>query len=253
VIRLPVAAGTFYPRDPEALAATVDALLGATRPDPSLRGVVAPHAGYVYSGPVAASAFRLVPRPERVALLGPSHFVRLDGCAVSEAEAWTTPLGSVTVDEELRSAAITAGCRGDTEPHASDHAIEVELPFLQRVCGDALTVLPVAVGRTEPQDVARLLDALDAFVVVSTDLSHYLDQATAREADERTAGAVVRREPEAIANGAACGVFALRGVVEHARRRNLELELLDLRTSADTAGGPERVVGYAAFALRGGA
>lgn len=250
-VREPVAAGTFYPRDPEALAATVDGLLGELQPDPELRGIVAPHAGYVYSGPVTATAFCLVPRPERVMVLGPSHFVRLDGCAVSAAETWATPLGGVPVDDQLRSAAVAAGCRLDDEPHASDHAIEVELPFLQRVCGDTLTVLPVAVGRTAPADVARLLDELDAFAVVSTDLSHYLPDAVAREHDRRTAAAVVGGAAADIADADACGVYALRGLVEHARRRDRVLELLDLRTSADSAGGPDRVVGYGAFALRG--
>jgi MEMO1 family protein len=249
-VRPAVAAGTFYPRDPEELAATVDALLGAIAPDPTVQGVVAPHAGYVYSGPVAATAFRLVPRPRRVVLLGPSHFVPLEGCAVSGAAAWATPLGEVPVDEELRSTAVATGSRVDDRPHARDHAIEVQLPFLQCVCGEAFTIVPIAVGRAQPADVARLLDALETFTVVSTDLSHYLPAAVAREHDRRTAEAVVACAPDAIGDGDACGAYALRGIVDHARRRGGALELLDLRTSADTAGEPERVVGYGAFTLR---
>jgi AmmeMemoRadiSam system protein B len=249
-VRRPVAAGRFYPRDPEALAATVDALLGVTQPDSSLRGVVAPHAGYAYSGPVAAAAFRLAPRPERVVVLGPSHFVPLDWCAVSTAPAWTTPLGDVPVDDELRNAAIAAGCHADDEPHASDHAVEVELPFLQRICGPALSVLPMAVGRADPADVARALAALDAFVVVSTDLSHFLDHAAAQERDRRTAAAVLALDTSALGDGDACGAHALRGTVEHARRAGLRLDLLDLRTSGDATGDRDRVVGYGAFAVR---
>jgi MEMO1 family protein len=136
-------------------------------------------------------------------------------------------------------------------PHARDHALEVELPFLQLVCTDGLEILPVAVGRTTPGEVAELLVALDAFVVVSTDLSHYLDHETARHVDRETADALARSDPGAIRDDAACGVFALRGLVEHARRATLKVELLDLRTSADTANRPEQVVGYGAFALRG--
>jgi AmmeMemoRadiSam system protein B len=249
-LRQPVAAGSFYPRDPVALAESVDALLGARRPDAALRGVVAPHAGHVYSGAVAAAAFRLVPQPQRVVVLGPSHFVQLDGCAVSGAEAWTTPLGNVLVDETLRDAAIAAGCRIDDEAHASDHAIEVVLPFLQRVCDSALTVLPIAVGRCDPGEVARLLTRLDTFIVVSTDLSHFLEDAAARDRDRRTAEAVLALDASRVGDTDACGAHALRGIVEHARRAGLRPELLDLRTSAETTGDRGRVVGYGAFALR---
>jgi len=253
VIRQPTVAGLFYPEDPSELAGAVDALLDQadSEPAPGLRGLVAPHAGYVYSGPVAATAFALAPRTARVVLLGPSHFVPLDGIAVSGAEAWATPLGKVPVADDMRRAALEAGAVVDDAPHARDHALEVELPFLQRACQDGLEVLPVALGRTRSEEVAALIEALDALVVVSTDLSHYLDDATARKVDGETAEAVVRRDPGAIGDDAACGAFALRGLVEHARRRDLEVELLDLGTSADTGGGPERVVGYGAFAVRG--
>jgi MEMO1 family protein len=249
-VRRPVAAGRFYPEGRDALSATVDALLGETQPDSSLHGVVVPHAGYAYSGTVAAASFRLLPRPERVVVLGPSHFVPLEGCAVSAAEHWRTPLGDVPVDAELRNAALAAGCRADDEPHSSDHALEVELPFLQRVCGPTLSVLPVAVGSADPAAVAGVLAELDAFVVVSTDLSHFLDQAEAQQRDRRTAAAVLATDTAAIADADACGADALRGAVEHARRVGLRFELLELRTSAETTGDGDRVIGYGAFALR---
>ena len=249
--RTPAVAGLFYPEDPGELTAEVDALLGRARPKPirGLCALVAPHAGYVYSGPVAATAFALAPSAAKVVLLGPSHFVPLDGFAVSGADAWATPLGEVPVAADLREAAIAAGAVVDDVPHAREHALEVELPFLQRACADALEILPVAVGRAGPEYVAGLIEALDALVVVSTDLSHYHDAATAKQLDLETADAVVRRDANAIHPDAACGVFALRGLVEHARRADLEVELLDLRTSADTAGAPESVVGYGAFAV----
>jgi len=212
---------------------------------------VAPHAGYEYSGAVAASAFALAPEKAQVVLLGPSHFVPLAGLAVSSADAWSTPLGDVRVSRSLRKKAVAAGVFVDDQPHQRDHALEVELPFLQRVCTRGLEVLPIAVGSTLETDVVRLLDALDAIAVVSTDLSHYLSDEAARRRDRETADAVLRREPHAIREGDACGVFALRGLVELAMLRRLPVELLDLRTSADTAGGPDRVVGYGAFAVRG--
>ena len=253
VIRRPAVAGLFYPADGDELAKTVDALLAQAGPRQAsdLRGLVAPHAAYRYSGPVAAAAFALAPEEATVAVLGPSHFLPFAGLAVSSADAWATPLGDVPVSARLRGAALEAGAFVLDEPHAGEHALEVELPFLQRACRRGLEVLPVAVGRTGPDDVARLIEALDGLVVVSTDLSHYHPDARARELDRRTADAVLARNHAAIGDNATCGVFALRGLVEHARRANLGVELLDLRTSADTAGDPDRVVGYGAFALRG--
>jgi AmmeMemoRadiSam system protein B len=250
--RPPAAAGSFYPGDSDELRDQVDALLDSAgrRPMTGLRGLVAPHAGYGYSGPVAASAFALVPDVPQVVLLGPSHFVHLAGLAVSGADAWSTPLGDVHVSSRLRKKALEAGAFVDDEPHAREHALEVELPFLQRMCQQGLEILPVAVGSTLTSDVVRLLEELDAFVVVSTDLSHNLTDEVARQRDRETADAVLRYEPHAIRDGDACGVFALRGIVEHAHHERFAIELLDLRTSADTSGDPSRVVGYGAFAVR---
>lgn len=253
VTRKASVAGFFYPADPGELARTVDALLAEAdgTSAPGLRGLVVPHAGYEYSGAVAASAFALVRRAARVLLLGPSHFVPLDGLAVTDADAWATPLGEVEVAADLRDAAVAAGAVIDDLPHAREHALEVQLPFLQRVCTEGLEILPVAVGRARADDVAALIEAVGAFVIVSTDLSHYHDVETAERLDRETADAVVRRAAGAIGPDAACGVYALRGLVEHTRLADLTVELLDLRTSADTAGGPESVVGYGAFAVAG--
>jgi MEMO1 family protein len=254
--RPPAAAGFFYPADAAGLARLVDGLLAAARPacpPGELRALVVPHAGYVYSGAVAATAFATVPAETavlRVALLGPSHFAALDGAAVSSADAWRTPLGAVPVDAGLRAAAVAAGAVVDDRPHAAEHALEVQLPFLQRRAGDGLRVLPVAVGGGCAQ-TAKLVAALagDAVIVVSSDLSHYHDQATARKLDRRTADAVVALDEEAIGRRDACGGAALRGLVAHARRAGWTSTLLDLRTSADAAGDRRHVVGYGAFAF----
>jgi AmmeMemoRadiSam system protein B len=257
-IRRPAAAGTFYPGRTHVLARTVDDLLDlATVPEgiARLRAIVVPHAGYVYSGPVAASAYVLLrgmaARVRRIAIFGPAHFVPLRGTAVPEAEAWSTPLGEVPVDPELRLLCSRGGATIDDRPHEPEHSIEVQLPFLQRIVGPELGVLPVAVGVTSPADVADLIAEIPDHVpvVVSTDLSHYHDDASARRLDRRTAEAVVALDPSAIGPEDACGVFALRGLVEHARRTGLEIRLLDLRTSADTAGDPSSVVGYGAFVV----
>jgi AmmeMemoRadiSam system protein B len=257
--RPPVVAGSFYPAGRAGLAATVDALLDAAPPPgqwPRPVGLVVPHAAYVYSGPVAAAGYAQLVRPVtgigRVVVLGPSHFVDLEGLAVPTADALATPLGAARVDTAATASLVEAGlARAADAPHASEHAIEVQLPFLLRILPEQASFVAVAVGRAEAGRVADLIDHLDAgLVVVSTDLSHYLTQEDAREVDFRTASAVVAREPQRIDALDACGVHALRGLLTWALRHDHRVELLDLRTSADTAGRPERVVGYGAFAVR---
>jgi MEMO1 family protein len=256
-VRTPVGAGTFYPEDPVELGETVDMLIGSAAP-PEHRAsapsaVIVPHAGYRFSGPVAASAYALVVPVKHVILLGPAHFVQLTGMAIPTAAAWATPLGEAPIDDELRELATVHGVVVDDRPHVPEHALEVQLPFLQRVVRGPFAVLPVAVGATGPGEIADLIQALgdrpDRLIVVSTDLSHYLDAETARTLDRHTAEAVVARDARAIRIRDACGVFALRGIVEHARRYKVPIRLLDLRNSADTAGHPWRVVGYGAFAV----
>ena len=257
-MRMPAAVGTFYPEDRESLTRTVDRLLAATRPwsGAKPRGIVVPHAGYRYSGPVAASAYAAVLAArevlKRIVIVGPAHFVPLTGCAVPSTAAWRTPLGDAPTDAELREVAIRAGCTVDDEPHAHEHSLEVQLPFLQRVLGKRLRFLPVAVGQMPADDVAAVVSSLAPqadLVVVSTDLSHYHDLATARLLDRRTADAIRALDTDAIGPSDACGVFALRGAVAFARNADLSIRLLDLRTSGDTAGDPGRVVGYGAFAI----
>jgi AmmeMemoRadiSam system protein B len=256
-------AGLFYPDDPAALAALVDDDLrvaresGAAHDDAAPKALVVPHAGYVYSGPVAASGYaRLRPSGvERVVLLGPAHRVPVQGMAVPGVDGFATPLGVVPVDDDARRRAL--GCRGvitDDAAHADEHSLEVHLPFLQRVLGtDGWAVLPVVVGRADAGAVADLLDELwggpETLVVLSTDLSHYHDAVTAARLDAGTAEAIVAGDERRLDPTDACGAYPLRGLLLAARRHGLAVRLLDLRTSADTAGGSDRVVGYGAFAV----
>jgi AmmeMemoRadiSam system protein B len=263
-VRPAAVAGSFYPGDADELSAVVDDLLerarlrasdGAVAPAPV--ALVSPHAGYLYSGPVAASAYeRLRDRPvHRIAVLGPAHFVPLTGIAVPSAAAFATPIGEIPVEVHTcaalaeRHECVTV----DDRPHRPEHSIEVQLPFLQRVLAGGWTFVPLAVGVTAPEQVADVLDTLcvdgDVLPVVSTDLSHYLDQVSAQRRDRHTAEAVVDRDAAAIGPHDACGVFALRGLLHWASRNALDVRLLHLGTSADTVGDPQRVVGYAAFAL----
>ncbi len=255
--RSAAAAGSFYPADPVELARTIDDMLVKARvgvaPGAGPDALVVPHAGYGYSGPVAASAFALLhERPRaRVVLLGPAHFVSVRGIAAPADDVWELPLGAVAIDDDLRSAAVEAGVWLDDRPHAREHSLEVQLPFLARIFGE-VTILPLAIGSMSSDEVAdavATVSVLADLVVVSTDLSHYLDRTSAERVDQRTAEAVVARDPGAIADGAACGVHALRGIAAFARRCGLPVRVLDVRTSAETGGDPRRVVGYGAFAI----
>lgn len=260
-VRAPAVAGTFYPADPAALRAAVEAHLDEARPGrPSGRSpkaIVAPHAGYDFSGAVAARAYaRLLSargRVERVVLLGPGHRFPLAAIAAPGTDVWETPLGPLAVDTAARRHLVAAGLVVvSDEAHAEEHSLEVHLPFLQVALGD-VRVVPLVVGRAVISSIADVLDAVwggeETRIVVSTDLSHYHDGATAAELDRRTAAAIVARQADAVGPGDACGVFPLRGLLEAARRHALDVELLDLRTSADTGGPASRVVGYGAFAL----
>jgi AmmeMemoRadiSam system protein B len=259
-VREPVVAGSFYPGSADLLASTVDELLAsATVRGPAiepgaLRGLIVPHAGYVYSGPVAASGYALLrpsATPAVVVILGPSHFESLTGMAVAPHDAWRTPLGEVPLDRALRCAIVDAGATSDDLPHRAEHSIEVQLPFLQR-CLPGTSILPLAVGRGSPEAGAALLDASiedQVLLVVSTDLSHYHDAATARQLDQRTATVVVALAVDGLRDIDACGVDALRVALTWAKQRAYDVIRLDLRNSADTAGSPDRVVGYGAFAI----
>jgi AmmeMemoRadiSam system protein B len=261
-VRRPAVAGSFYPSDPAALRTMVAGHLDAAGPPDwcgaagTPKALIAPHAGYRYSGPIAATAYRsfagAVGTVRRVVVAGPSHFVPLDGVAVSSADAFATPLGPVTVDEAARDrATAVAGVIVDDRAHADEHSLEVHLPFLAAVVGD-VPVLPLLVGRGGPAVLADVLDALwggdETRIVVSTDLSHYHDDFTAKAIDRETAALIVDRDVR-LAPERACGASAVTGLLEAARRHDLTVRLLDLRTSADTAGDPSRVVGYGAFAL----
>ncbi|MHB1311174.1 MAG: AmmeMemoRadiSam system protein B [Gemmatimonadaceae bacterium] len=254
-MRPPAVAGTFYPGDRRVLAASIDAMLGSGVRHPGRpKALVVPHAGYVYSGPIAASAYLQLrePFPTRVVLLGPSHFEPVRGMALPSADAFATPLGDVPVDAAAVDAlAGAAGVVTAAAAHRWEHSLEVQLPFLQRIL-PGFTLLPLSVGQPRVDDVAAVLDTLwggdETLIVVSTDLSHYLPYEDARTVDARTARAILARDA-AIDDEQACGSYGLRGLLLVAHRRTLSVVQLDLRNSGDTAGDRSRVVGYGAFAF----
>jgi MEMO1 family protein len=257
LVRQPAAAGRFYPADPTELRDLIVALLGQAPPatGPPPKAIIVPHAGYIYSGPIAASAYaQLVPRRSvirRIVLLGPAHFVPLEGLAAPSAHAFATPLGLVPVDTEaLRRVELLPQVKVLDEAHAREHSLEVHLPFLQTVLGD-FTLVPLAVGNASPDEIGQVLEALwggpETLLVISSDLSHYYDSQTAQRLDRATAKAIETLKLEAVGEDQACGRMPIRGLLHAARRHGLRARTLDLRNSGDTAGPRDQVVGYGAF------
>ncbi len=258
-IRPPAVAGAFYPADPARLRAQVTELMAAAPAGGGMppKALIAPHAGYVYSGPVAAAAFAGLRGREacirRVVVIGPAHYVAIRGIATATAHAFETPLGRVPVDcDALAMIAGLPGVSTNDVAHAPEHALEVELPFLQAALG-SFAVIPLLVGAAAPQDVAQVLDQLwgeaDTLIVVSSDLSHYLDHATAQRRDAATAAAIERHDWAALRPDDACGALAIAGLLKEARERGLQARRLALCNSGDTAGTRDRVVGYGAWAF----
>lgn len=255
-IRQPVVAGMFYPADPVELKETVDGFIDAAPADaPPPKAIIVPHAGYVYSGPVAASAYRLLrplhERISRVVLLGPSHRVGFRGMALSSAEAFSTPLGRITIDHSQDEALqkLEAVSVMD-EAHRMEHSLEVHLPFLQVVL-DHFSLIPIVVGDAEPEEVARVLETLwggdETLIVISSDLSHYQDYTSAQHLDHATSVAIEELRYEDLAYDDACGRNPIRGLLYYSRRHGLHGTAIDVRNSGDTAGPKDRVVGYGAY------
>lgn len=255
-VRRPAVAGMFYPGSPRELRSTVEELLREAPPDrgPGPKAVIAPHAGYIYSGPTAAISFQaLAGRPlERIVILGPAHRVPVRGLALPGADAFATPLGEVPVDAEAVGAVSDLPqVTTFPEAHAPEHSLEVELPFLQVLFPEA-RVLPIVVGDADGEEVAEVLDRVwggaETAVVISSDLSHYLPYDTARRVDRETADEILALEGP-LHSRQACGAYPINGLLVAARRRGMVPRLLDLRNSGDTAGDRGRVVGYGAFAF----
>ena len=259
VVRPPAVAGLFYPGEPRALRSTLHAML-AGAPGSAIEGrpklLIVPHAGYVYSGRIAASAYGLLKaqraRVRRVILLGPTHRVAVRGVAISSASGFATPLGVIELDSDLmarlrRHPSVVAS----DVAHAAEHSLEVQLPFLQIVLTD-FTLVPLAVGNIADDQLADLLGEIwgdeETLVVVSSDLSHYRSYSAAQEIDRVTVDRIL-----ACAGGIdhehACGATPINAALAVASRAGLQARLLAMGNSGDTAGDRARVVGYCAIAF----
>ena len=255
-IRPPAVAGIFYPADPQLLQASVDNYLAlATTEGTAPKAIIAPHAGYIYSGPIAANAYHLLLSARstitRVVLLGPSHRIPLTGLALCSADCYSTPLGTIELDHTVDKTLLNLPQVSLLdEAHAMEHSLEVELPFLQTVL-DSFSLLPLVVGSASAEEVRAVLDMLwggdETLVIISSDLSHYHDYNTAQKLDQKTSQAIRSLSPERVESDLACGAIPINGLLLQAKKQGLHATQLDLRNSGDTAGGSGQVVGYGAY------
>lgn len=258
-VRRPAVAGTFYPADSQELRARLDGLLRTERKPAAAacrpKAIIAPHAGYIYSGLVAAPVYALLRNLtgiERVLLLGPAHRVFLRGLALPAADEFATPLGTIPLDREaVEKLKKLPQVSVSEDAHALEHSLEVQLPFLQSVL-PPFRLVPLVTGDADPEEVAAAIDAVwtddSTLPVISSDLSHYLDYDRARVLDAATGEAILRGADD-LAPEQACGCVAINGLMRSLSRRGLRISLVDMRNSGDTAGSRDRVVGYASYVI----
>lgn len=258
-IRPPAVAGLFYPADRKILKEDIDQYLVQADSVSTIipKAIVVPHAGYIYSGPIAASAYKqLIPfknKINRVVLLGPSHRVAFRGLAVPVSDFFNTPLGNIPIDQKgIQQLSELPQVITSEQAHQEEHSLEVQLPFLQEVLND-FSLIPIVVGDAERHEVAEVINTLwgdeHTLIVISTDLSHYHNYNEAKQLDRATSDAIINLKPDLIDYDDACGRNGLKGMLTVAKERHLSIDILDLRNSGDTAGDKSRVVGYGAYVI----
>jgi len=256
-VRKPAVAGSFYPAQPDRLRRQIEELLAEAEPAPKItpKALIAPHAGYIYSGLPAATAFATLRDSAqtfaRIVLIGPAHYVAIRGVALPTSDAFETPLGRVPVDHDaLNEITGLPFVSVNDAAHVPEHALEVELPFLQIVL-PSFSLLPLVVGDATAQEVAQVLAQLwsgpETLLVISSDLSHYHSYETARRLDATTAASIENADWASLGPGQACGHLPIAGLLIEANRRNLKARRLSLCNSGDTAGTRNQVVGYGAW------
>ncbi|KEQ19080.1 AmmeMemoRadiSam system protein B [Endozoicomonas numazuensis] len=257
-IRQPAVSGAFYPDQQELLQTVVTNLMSeATERELSPKVLIVPHAGYIYSGAIAASGYKqLEPfrrQIRRVVLLGPSHQLAFEGIALPDCEAYSTPIGDIPLDiDAIKSLERFSQIQTLDAAHAREHSLEVQCPFLQNAL-DNFKLIPLVVGDASPYSVAEIIDFLwggeETLIVISSDLSHYLTYEEAKHRDSQTTKAIEQMSC-ALTGGQACGCYPLNGMLKVAQRRGMEVVTLDVRNSGDTAGDKTRVVGYGAYVIQ---
>ncbi|MGR9088793.1 MAG: AmmeMemoRadiSam system protein B [Gammaproteobacteria bacterium] len=256
--RQPAVAGTFYPADAKQLHKLVDEYLNDAETSGKVpKAIIAPHAGYIYSGPIAATAYaRLIKANDsisRVVIMGPSHRVGFTGLAVSWAQNFITPLGGIPVDQEAVATLLQLPfVQCIEEAHLLEHSLEVHLPFLQETL-DSFKIVPIVAGDATAEQVCQVLELLwggdETLIVISSDLSHYHDYATCQKLDKATTYVIEHLQYEQLGSDSACGKVPVSGLLKLAREKSLSIRNIDLRNSGDTAGDKKRVVGYGAYVI----
>ncbi|MES9851510.1 MAG: AmmeMemoRadiSam system protein B [Candidatus Thiodiazotropha sp. L084R] len=257
-VRQPAVSDIFYPGNPQGLKEMVSSFLDEVVPQGiPPKALIAPHAGYIYSGAVAATVYArlrsVADRIRRVVLLGPSHRVPFLGLAVSGADFFRTPLGDIALDRQAIAELVELPQVVQLDQaHANEHSLEVQLPFLQQVL-ESFSLIPIVVGDVSGEVVAEVLGKLwggeETLIVISSDLSHYHDYLTAQRMDQQTSDSIISLDPDSIRYEDACGRIPIQGLLLQAKKLGLQGEIIDLRNSGDTAGDKNRVVGYGAYAF----
>lgn len=258
-IRSSAVAGKFYPEEPSELQANLEALLQHAHVDNEhLKAIIVPHAGYIYSGPIAATAYvnfyKQYPATSRIILMGPAHRVAFNGISASGLDYFATPLGNIPVDHaSLKSSIEKGNVKYFDAAHEHEHCLEVQLPFLQEIFDQYFEIIPLLVGDANSKLVAKVLRALwggdETLIVISSDLSHYHDYEAAKQIDRCTTKSIEQFQGEQLDFDSACGCLPIQGLLQVAKEFGMQCKVMDLRNSGDTAGSHERVVGYGAFAF----
>ncbi len=256
--RLPAVAGTFYPENKQQLHQVLDGYLRDAKTNAKVpKGIIVPHAGYIYSGPIAASAYARLKAAThlitRVVIIGPSHRLAFSGLAVSRAATFSTPLGEISLDQAAVALAAELPFVNYLEQaHTFEHSLEVQLPLLQETLSE-FKIVPIVVGDATPEQVAEVIELLwggnETLIVISSDLSHYHDYATAQQLDKLTSERIENKQFERLTFESACGRIPVSGLLQVAREKALKVKTIDLRNSGDTAGDKSRVVGYGAYVI----
>lgn len=261
-VRQPAMAGLFYPGNANELSNEVTRYLRDARRESQYlqlapKALIVPHAGYVYSGVIAAKAYvtlhNIAEQVERVVLIGPAHRVKLRGLAVSNMQYFRTPLGDILIDQAAMGTLLTPPqVQIMDAAHWQEHSLEVQLPFLQVVLND-FSLIPLVIGDTTPAEVDQVIESLwggpETLIVISSDLSHYQDYATAQCMDQSTCKAIEHFKSDQIDSSRACGCIAVNALLRIARRKGMNVHTLGLCNSGDTSGDKQRVVGYGSWAF----
>ncbi len=259
MIRYPVVAGSFYPADPHQLQNQIENFLKEVPPAsaPAPKAIIAPHAGYIYSGPIAASVYHRLAaihdQITRVVLIGPSHRWAFRGLGLSRAERFATPLGEIPLDlETVATLAKLPFVDYVEQAHSHEHSLEVHLPFLQHTLKQ-FSLIPIVAGDASAAEVSEVLELLwggpETLIVISSDLSHFHPYEVAKRLDQTTSAKIERLQYEQLDYESACGRIPISGLLALARKKFWQVATIDVRNSGDTAGDKQRVVGYGAYVI----